>query len=151
LQVTLDRVRGTLLSFALAGLAAMVVAGLLAVLLSRRLLRPIRGLENASLAIARGDLDRRVPVESADEIGELAGAFNSMAQQVQTTMEQQRQFVANASHELRTPVTNIKLRSEALLGGGVTDTARAKRYLVEIDSEADRLGRLAATLLDLSR
>ena len=52
-------------------------------------------------------------------------AFNSMAQQVQTTMEQQRQFVANASHELRTPVTNIKLRSEALLGGGVTDTRQA--------------------------
>ena len=151
LQVTLDRVRGTLLSFALAGLAAMVVAGLLAVWLSRRLLRPIRALEHASLAIAQGDLDRRVPVESADEIGELAGAFNSMAQQVQTTFEQQRQFVANASHELRTPVTNIKLRSEALLGGGVADTARAKRYLSEIDSEADRLGRLANTLLDLSR
>ncbi|MEZ4767448.1 MAG: ATP-binding protein [Caldilineales bacterium] len=151
LQVTLDRIRRTLLSFALAGLAAMVIAGLLAVWLSRRLLRPIRALEDASLAIAQGDLDRRVAVESADEIGELAGAFNSMAQQVQNTVEQQRQFVANASHELRTPVTNIKLRSEALLSGGVTDAARSKRYLAEIDSEADRLGKLATALLDLSR
>ena len=151
LQVTLDRVRRTLLNFALAGLLALLVAGVLAVWLGRQLIRPIRDLESASLAIAHGDLERRVPVESADEIGELARAFNSMAQQVQTTMEQQRQFVANASHELRTPVTNIKLRSEALLGGAVTDTARAARYLTEIDSEADRLGRLANTLLDLSR
>lgn len=151
LQVTLERVRGTLLSFALAGLLALLVAGVLAVWLGRRLIRPIRDLESASLAIAHGDLERRVPVQSADEIGELARAFNSMAQQVQTTVEQQRQFVANASHELRTPVTNIKLRSEALLGGAVTDRARAARYLTEIDSEADRLGRLANTLLDLSR
>ena len=151
LQRTLDRVRRTLFSFALAGLAALLVAGVLGVWLGRRLIRPIRDLESASLAIAQGDLDRRVPVESADEIGELASAFNSMAQQVQTTMEQQRQFVANASHELRTPVTNIKLRSEALLSSGMTDTNRAQRYLTEIDSEADRLGRLATTLLDLSR
>ena len=151
LDVTLERVRKTLASFALAGLAALLVAGILAVWLGRRLIRPIRNLESASLAIADGDLQRRVPVESADEIGELGRAFNSMAQQVQITVEKQRQFVANASHELRTPVTNIKLRSEALLGGGVADSERARRYLSEIDSEADRLGRLANTLLDLSR
>lgn len=151
LQVTLDRLRQTLLSLALAGLVALVVAGVLGVWLGRRLIRPIRDLEKASLAIAQGDLARRVPVESPDEIGELARAFNAMAQQVQTTVEQQRQFVANASHELRTPLTNIKLRSEALVGGGGVDTDRAQRYLVEIDSEADRLGRLASSLLDLAR
>jgi signal transduction histidine kinase len=66
-------------------------------------------------------------------------------------IEQQRLFIANASHELRTPLTNIKLRSEALLDGGLDDPAIARRYLGDIDSEADRLARLANTLLDLSR
>jgi signal transduction histidine kinase len=151
LQATLNRVRRTLLTFALAGLAALLIGGVLAIWLGRRVIRPVRDLEEASLAIAHGNLERRAPVESADEIGELARAFNSMAQHVQTTMEQQRQFVANASHELRTPVTNIKLRSEALLSGGVVDASRASRYLAEIDGEADRLGRLANSLLDLAR
>ena len=102
------------------------------------------------MAIAAGDFSQQVPVESQDEIGALGGAFNHMAQQVSHMMTQQRLFVANASHELRTPLTNIKLRSEALLSG-IDDPTLAQRYLHQIDSEADRLGRLATTLLDLSR
>ena len=88
------------------------------------------------LAIAAGDLSQRVPVETADELGALARAFNVMVGALHRTLEQQRLFVANASHELRTPVTNIKLRSEALLGPAANDPQVAQRFLAEIDSEA---------------
>ncbi|MEZ4638406.1 MAG: ATP-binding protein [Caldilineaceae bacterium] len=132
------------------GLLALTLATVLGYWIARRIVRPVQKLEEASLAIAGGDFSQQVPVESHDEIGALGGAFNHMAEQVSHMMTQQRLFVANASHELRTPLTNIKLRSEALLSG-IDDADLSQRYLREIDSEADRLGHLAATLLDLSR
>ncbi len=139
------------LSLVAAGLLALAVTTGLGIWISRRLVQPVRGLEAASLAIAQGDLSQQVPVTSADELGRLAQAFNRMVGELQRMIEQQRLFIANASHELRTPLTNIKLRSEALLGGLLDERAMAERYLAEIDSEADRLTRLANTLLDLSR
>ncbi|MFZ1267400.1 MAG: HAMP domain-containing sensor histidine kinase [Anaerolineae bacterium] len=151
LEMILQPIRTSLLGFAIAGLLALVLIALLSMWTARRLVRPIRALEQAALAIATGDLNQQVPTESADELGALAAAFNHMAAQLRQTLEQQRQFVANASHELRTPLTNIKLRSELLLESGLDDPELAGRYLAEIDSEADRLGRLASTLLDLSR
>ena len=134
-----------------AGFLALAVATALGVWISRRLVQPVRALEAASLAIAQGDLSQQVPVTSADELGALGRAFNRMVEELQRMIEQQRLFIANASHELRTPLTNIKLRSEALLDGGLDDPTIARRYLGDIDSEADRLARLANTLLDLSR
>ena len=139
------------LSLIVTGLLALGVATGLGVWISRRLVQPVRALEAASLAIAQGDLTRQAPAHSTDELGALARAFNLMVGELQRMIEQQRLFVANASHELRTPITNIKLRSETLLNGGKDDPAIAERYLAEIDNEADRLGRLANTLLDLSR
>ncbi|MBX3052043.1 MAG: HAMP domain-containing protein [Caldilineaceae bacterium] len=146
-----DVIWSLLVSLLAAGALALGVATALGVWLSRRLLQPVRELEAASLAIAQGDFTRQVPDQAADELGALARAFNWMASEVQSVMKQQRQFVANASHELRTPITNIKLRSETLRDGGLHDPTIAERYVAEIDSEADRLGRLANALLDLSR
>lgn len=140
-----------LLRMVVIGLVALVVATLLAVGLARRLVRPVQTLEGAALAVAGGDLTQRVPVTTADELGSLARAFNTMVDSLRRMLEQQRLFVANASHELRTPLTNIRLRSEALLDAPPLDPAVHRRYLVEIDREADRLGRLATALLDLSR
>lgn len=140
-----------LISLAVAGLAALAMAVLAGIGLSRRLTQPVNRLEQAALAMAGGKLEQQVPVETPDELGELAIAFNLMAREVQATLAQQRAFVANASHELRTPITNIKLRSEALLGAAGGDARVRDRYLAEIDREADRLGRLAGALLDLSR
>lgn len=131
-------------------LVALALATLLGVAISRRLLRPVQQLQQASLRVAEGDLSQHAPVETADELGALAAAFNHMVREVREMMAQQRLFVASASHELRTPLTNIKLRSEALLGGASEDPVVARRYLGEIDHEADRLARLASVLLDLS-
>lgn len=131
------------------GLLALLLVTVLAVGLTRYLVRPVQALEKAAIAVADGDMGQQVPVTTADELGALARAFNGMVDSLRRMLEQQRLFVANASHELRTPLTNIKLRSEALLDGP-TDPAVHRRYLTEIDREADRLGRLAAVLLDLS-
>ena len=150
MRLVMARTRSLLLSLAALSALALLVATGLAVGLARRLVRPVQTLERAALAIAGGDLSQRVPVETADELGALARAFNIMVGALHRTLEQQRLFVANASHELRTPVTNIKLRSEALLGPAANDPQVAQRFLAEIDSEADRLGRLAGALLDLS-
>ncbi|HSN74037.1 MAG TPA: ATP-binding protein, partial [Anaerolineae bacterium] len=149
-QIT-EGFRGFLLQLGGITLLALALATLLGIAISRRLVRPVQQLEQASLRVAGGDLSQQVPVETADELGALGNAFNSMVREVREMMAQQRLFVANASHELRTPLTNIKLRSEALLGGASEDPAVAGRYLAEIDREADRLGRLASALLDLSR
>ncbi len=143
--------RRFLLQLAGISLLALALATLLGVAISRRLLRPVQQLQQASVRVADGDLSQQTPVETADELGALATAFNHMVQAVREMVAQQRLFVANASHELRTPLTNIKLRSEALLGGADQDPAVARRYLSEIDREADRLARLASALLDLSR
>ncbi|MCC9077472.1 HAMP domain-containing protein [Litorilinea aerophila] len=149
-QVT-DRIRALLLSLVLTGLLALAAMTGIGFWLGRRLVHPLQAIEEAALAVAQGDLTRQAPVETDDELGAVAKAFNTMVRELREMMEQQKAFIANASHELRTPLTNIKLRSEALLGGAKDDPAVADRYLLEIDREVDRLARLANTLLDLSR
>ncbi len=145
-----ENARSLLMTVLLAGLAAVLASTLLAIWISRQLVRPIERMETAALAAAGGDLDQQVPVQTSDELGALASAFNYMVGEVRTMLEQQRAFVANASHELRTPLTNIKLRIEAVRTLGEEDGELSTRYLAEIESEADRLTRLANQLLDLA-
>ncbi|MCX6044283.1 MAG: HAMP domain-containing sensor histidine kinase [Chloroflexi bacterium] len=146
----LAKVQKLLTTVIVLGVLALVLVTVLGVLLGRRLVSPLIAMKEAALAIASGDLERQAPIETADELGALAYAFNRMVQVLRRSMEQQREFIANASHELRTPLTNIKLRSETLLDVGERDPALTRRYLAEIDSEADRLRRLSNTLLDLA-
>lgn len=150
MEVVEENARALLMSVLLAGLAAVVASTLLAIWIARQLVRPIERMETAALAAAAGDLSHQVPVQTSDELGALASAFNYMVGEVRTMLEQQRAFVANASHELRTPLTNIKLRIEAVRTLGEEDAEITTRYLAEIESEADRLTRLANQLLDLA-
>ncbi len=137
---------------ALAGAVLVVtaVAGAAALVLSTTLTRPLEQLRRAALLIAQGDFSQRVPDSRQDEIGQVARAFNHMAAQVEEMVEEQRAFASNASHELRTPLTAIRLRSEALRDGDL-DTATARRYVVEMDDEVQRVGNLVQDLMVLSR
>ena len=135
----------------LAGIAALILATVLGFWIAGRLVRPIRKLQETALAVAGGDLTQTADIQSEDEIGSLARTFDYMIGQLQEMMRRQHFFIANASHELRTPLTNIKLRSEALLALDGEDPDLNTRYLQEIDSEADRMARLAAVMLDLGR
>jgi signal transduction histidine kinase len=125
---------------------ALVVSSLLAASLTR----PLAQLRNSALQMASGDLDQRLPENRQDEIGELSVAFNYMAAQVKSMLEEQRAFASNASHELRTPLTTIRLRSEALQEGHV-DEATARQYIAEIDREVTRLSALVEDLILLSQ
>jgi signal transduction histidine kinase len=151
LDEALAGARDLLFSVALAALAALALFVALAAWLARQLVRPVRNMEAAALAAAAGDLTQRVPVQTADELGALATAFNHMIDEVRAMLERQRAFVANASHELRTPLTNIKLRAEAVRSLGADEPALAARYVAELESETDRMTRIANDLLELSQ
>lgn len=104
---------------AAAGLvAALAVAGSL--LVSRRVVRPIRALTGASYRLGQGDLTERVPVVGRDELAGLARSFNRMADSLQRGEERQRRLTADVAHELRTPLANLRGYLEALKDGVVT-------------------------------
>jgi signal transduction histidine kinase len=138
---------GTLaLGVSLLGLLAIATTWLLAASLTR----PLEAMRNAAMRLAAGDLNQRLPVVRLDEIGQVATAFNTMAEQVRTMVEEQQAFAANASHELRTPLTTIRLRSEALRHEPL-DSELARQYIGEIDDEATRLSGLVEDLILLAR
>lgn len=130
----------------------VLVAALIAsVLLARSILRPLTDLKQSAHKLAAGDFSSRVQYKRDDEIGEVAHAFNEMAHQVESMLEEQRAFAANTSHELRTPLTTIRLRSEVLRYEEGVDAATLKQYITEIDDEAQRMGALIEDLTVLAR
>jgi signal transduction histidine kinase len=134
------------------GILLLTIFSMIAsLLLAASLTRPLDQLRRSALRLAGGDLAHRAPQDHrTDEIGQLASAFNHMADQVQAMLEEQRAFASNASHELRTPLTTIRLRSEALRLGTL-DEQTSRRYIAEIDEETARLGGLVEDLILLSR
>lgn len=138
---------GTLLRMAV-GLA---VAGLVGWSVSRRLTRPVEALTLAARRLAQGQYDVRVePVTEFAELDMLATTFNTMADEVRAAREAQRDFLANVSHDLRTPLTSIQGFSQALMDGTVTG-AETPRIAGIIHTEAGRLTRLVQELLEVAR
>jgi len=134
-----------------AGVLAVSLAVLLAVIIARSVARPLGTLAGAAEAVARGDYDQRVSQEGPDEVRRVAGSFNSMAAQVKATQQAQRDFVANVSHDLKTPLTAISGWSQALLDGAAEGPEERKRAAETIHAEADRMSRMVNELLDLAR
>ncbi len=130
---------------------ALALSAIVALLLSRAISNPLRRLTLASRAVARGQLDQQVPVKSKDEIGQLSQTFNDMTARLKSAMQMQTDFVANVSHEARTPLTSIKGMLETLQDGAVEDPLIRDRFLQTMAGEADRLIRLVNDLLLLSK
>ena len=99
------------------GLLGVVVAALVTFLMSRRILSPVESLAQAARGLSRGDFSQRVKVNSKDEFGELAIAFNTMAEDLERTEQLRRNMVADVAHELRTPLSNIQGHLEAIRDG----------------------------------
>jgi signal transduction histidine kinase len=134
-----------------AGGAALVVAMLLILLVSRSLTEPLTQLAAAAEDIAAGNYSRRVGIKGQDEIGMLGSAFNRMAEAVERARRIQRDFLANLSHELKTPLTSLIGFSQALVDGSLlTETDRTRAATI-VHEESERVLRMAQELLDLAR
>jgi signal transduction histidine kinase len=147
-------------------LALAVIATIaLAWIVLRRIVLPIHVLADGARAFAAGYLNRRIPLQRRDELGDLAGALNQMAaaldrrlaeeaalaQRLRDLNQLQTEFVATASHELRTPITAIRSYAEALQRPDIVDEATRQECLDGIDRSSERLAKLARALLDVSR
>jgi signal transduction histidine kinase len=138
-------------SLLLAGAITLVVSLLAALWLARSIARPITRLTQATEALARGEYAHRVDARGRDEIGRLGASFNAMAEQMQRARQMEKDFVANVSHELKTPLTSIQGFSQAILDGTTYDLAGARRAAQTIFDEAGRMARLVGNLLTLAR
>jgi len=134
-----------------AGGAALVVAMLLILLVSRSLTEPLTKLAGAAEDIAAGNYSRRVGIRGHDEIGMLGSAFDRMAEAVERARKTQRDFLANVSHELKTPLTSLIGFSQALVDGSLVTKADRTRAATIIHEESERVLRMAQELLDLAR
>ncbi len=142
-----------------ASAAVLVVLALVTWWVLRLGVRPIRRMTTAATAVAAGDLSRRIPdAPAGTEAAELGDALNTMLERIETAFTERaasqdrlRQFVADASHELRTPVTTIRGYAELYRVGGLADPAQLDAAMQRTEAEAVRMGRLVEDLLELAR
>lgn len=137
----------TVVSAALMVLLATMIA---AYIITSRTTEPLREMSNAARSFAAGHFDVRVKVKGRDEVSELAEAFNQMADSLANLEEMRRSFVANVSHDLRTPMTTIAGFIDGIRDG-VIPPEEQDRYLAVVSQEIHRLSRLVNELLDISR
>ena len=152
----LANLRLVLLLVALAGVALAAVLGRLA---ARRVIRPLSEVASAAQHIGEtDDLSRRLRVHADDEVGQLAMRFNAMLDRLETSRAEldesvraQRQLVADASHELRTPVTSLRTNIEVLLMDAELDTEDRRRLLSDVVEQSEELTALVSDLIELAR
>ena len=131
-------------------LLVFIVALIAVYLISEKITEPLKEMSKAAKSFARGRFDVRVPVRGEDEVGELATAFNNMASSLEKLEETRNTFLANISHDLRTPMTSIAGIIDCILDGAIP-AEKHNYYLQQIASEVRRLSRLVSSLLDISR
>jgi two-component system sensor histidine kinase BaeS len=125
----------------------VLLAAILSLLMARRLVRPLRELAAATHRLSSGVFSVRVPISSRDELGELAGDFNSLALTLEKNEESRRQWVADISHELRTPLAILRGEIEAIQDGIRQPT---QQTIQSLHGEVLHLGRLVDDLYQLS-
>jgi signal transduction histidine kinase len=137
--------------FLWAGLAGLAVSILIAVVLARSVYVPIRRVTNAAEEIARGNYEQQVPVAGPKEVKGLATSFNQMSKQVKHSQQMLRDFVADVSHELRSPLTSIKGFAQAMVDGTAKGKEAQLKAATVIEDESKRMMRLVDELLEFSR
>ena len=139
------------------GLVAFFIVLIIGAAITRSIITPITEMTGVAQAIARGDFSKKLRVKSSDELGILARSLNMMADELRRTIEDLRRmdkvrtdFVANVSHELKTPLTSIRGFIETLEDGALEDGVNARRFLAIIKKHANALSNITDDLLKLS-
>jgi signal transduction histidine kinase len=133
-----------------AGGIAVLLAMILSYAVARALALRVKRLELAAEKVAAGDFEQPIPVDSSDELGQLAVAFNEMQRQLAQLESARKKFIATASHELRTPIFSLGGFVELLEDEDLDSETRA-RFLEQVRDQVERLRKLSVDLLDLSR
>ncbi|MCL2421006.1 MAG: cell wall metabolism sensor histidine kinase WalK [Defluviitaleaceae bacterium] len=129
--------------------ATALVAGVLIYMSSRAISRPLRQMNEAARVIAGGDFEKRIPVQSKDEVGQLAESFNNMAESLLEQERIRRAFISNLSHDIRSPLTSMQGFLQAIDDGTVPEE-KLHYYLGIVMDESNRLIKLANNILDIS-
>ena len=137
--------------FLQAGLIAFAVSVVIAILLARSVYRPVRRVMEAADKIAQGQYDQEIPVAGPGEVKGLAVAFAQMAGKVKQSQQQLRHFVADVSHQLKSPLTSIQGFAQAILDGTAEDSDTKLKAAQIITDESRRMMRQVDELLELSR
>lgn len=147
-QRAMYRLRGTL--FTILGIALASTMGI-TLFFAATISRPLSALTARAQKIAAGARDVGLSSSRRDEIGDLARAFDKMAQQLDARVQQTRQLAADVSHEFKSPLTSLRGAAELLLDGAADDPEARARFLQNILEDTKRLDRLVSRLLELSR
>ncbi|HEX5821923.1 MAG TPA: ATP-binding protein [Solirubrobacterales bacterium] len=134
----------------ISGLIALVAASLVGFWASGAVSRRLRRMREAAEAVAEGHFDQPIPIDSSDELGQLARSFNDMQRQLARLDSSRKEFIANASHELRTPIFSLGGFVELLETEKLT-AAERRSFVAEMRAQVQRLQKLTIDLLDLSR
>ncbi len=147
-----DSIRQLTISLVLLGAFVAAVLATLAWWIARLGLRPISTMTATATAIAEGESEQRVPLmDDRTEAGQLAAAFNTMLDQREAADDRLRQFVSDASHELRTPLTSMRGYLDLYTQGGFRKEGQLDDVIGRMQSETNRMSRLAEDLLQLAR
>ena len=137
--------------FGITAFTVLIIAFVATATTTMQQLKPIRDMVSATRKFADGNFDARVYDSGrSDELGELTAAFNTMANSLQKTELQRRDFIANISHELKTPMTTIAGYADGILDGVISEE-EAGHYLQLISDESRRMARLVRRMLDVSQ
>ena len=134
-----------ILIFAAIAVSALVCSWIF----SRVITRPIAGLNRGIQRMSKGDFSSRVKIRGSGEMKQLARAFNSMSEKLETLDESRNQFVSNASHELKTPLATMKIMIESLIYQPDMDKNLRTEFMTDINNEIDRLSAVVSDLLTL--
>ncbi len=134
----------------MASLWVMLAAVIAVYFMSERITSPLRTMTEAAKSFAQGKMDTRVEEHGNDEITELSRAFNNMAESLEENEKMRNSFLANVSHDLRTPMTTIAGFVDGMLSGAIPPEKQPE-YLEIVSSEVHRLSRLVSQILDISK
>ena len=136
--------------YLLSAILPTVILCIAVYLVTYRMIKPLRLMSQAAKAMAKGDFSKRIPVTTDDEIGQLAVAFNKMTNSLSRAEEMRKSFVADVSHELKTPMTTISGFIDGIIDGTISED-KQDEYLAIISSEVKRLSRMVESMLSLSK